>query len=71
MGFRSYDLIVNRNIADDRRRVCDLIDTDFSHWEIFLLYFGMDANIFSRYHVHLGEPLIFLPLMIPILQYRV
>ena len=44
--FRSYDLIVSRNIADDCRHVCDLIDTDFSHWEIFLLYFGMDANIF-------------------------
>ena len=35
--FRSCHLIVNRTLVDDRRHVFDFIDTDFSHWEVFLL----------------------------------
>ena len=42
--FQSCHLIVNRNIADDRRHVRDFIDTDFSHWEVFLLYFWNEFN---------------------------
>ena len=42
--FWSCHLIVNRTIADDRRHGRDLIDTEFSHWEVFLLYFWNGLN---------------------------
>ena len=37
--FWSCHLIVNRTLADDRRRVGDFIDADFSVNKVFLLYF--------------------------------
>ena len=37
--FRSCHLIVNRKLVDDRRHLCDFIDTDFFIGKVLPIYF--------------------------------
>ena len=73
--FESCYLIVDRQLADDHRHVLDFIDADFfSVGKVLLLYFcnGLYPGIptlFLTIILILEKYYIFLPLMIPLVQY--